>query len=201
MWMCREQCVVAQPAGTELGRADTREEAADTALFAWAAVPAPFSGTPTALLLQLDCACGTDGVNSHKKKNHLEVGKERSFPLDKDNQILRNYLKRQSCLSDLFGCSKHGAATPPSEGKAFFFPPPFALLSKQPDGLTTKLQLCPEAPVRLRAEEKCHCGVRGLSQRLLVHQTPPPDPTQLRQPRQDARCAQSLAGAWPKVSE
>lgn len=68
MWMCREQCVVAQPAGTELGRADTREEAADTALFAWAAVPAPFSGTPTALLLQLDCACGTDGVNSHTKK-------------------------------------------------------------------------------------------------------------------------------------
>lgn len=135
------------------------------------------------------------------KKNHLEVGKERSFPLDKDNQILRNYLKRQSCLSDLFGCSKHGAATPPSEGKAFFFPPPFALLSKQPDGLTTKLRFCPEAPVRLRAEEKCQCGVRGLSQRLLVHQTPPPDPTRLRQPRQDARCPQSPAGARPTVSE
>ncbi|EOB00439.1 hypothetical protein Anapl_00727 [Anas platyrhynchos] len=96
------------------------------------------------------------------------------------------------------GVGKHGAATPPSEGKAFFFPPPFALLSKQPDGLTTKLRFCPEAPVRLRAEEKCQCGVRGLSQRLLVHQTPPPDPTQLRQPRQDARCPQSPAGARPK---
>lgn len=59
---------MAQPAGTELGRADTREEAADTALFAWGAVPAPFSGTPAALLLQLNCACGPDGVNSHKKK-------------------------------------------------------------------------------------------------------------------------------------
>lgn len=115
--------VTAQAPGTELGRAGTTKEAADAVLFARGAVPAQFSGIPAALPLQLYCTCGTDRVNSHKKKNHLEVGKERSFPLDKDNQISRNYLKRQSCLSDLFGCSKHTAATPPSEGKDFFFLP------------------------------------------------------------------------------
>lgn len=76
-----------------LGRREAKKEAEDALLFIQGIKAAQLLGNLAAFLLHLYFTCGTDGVNDNKKSFHLKIGKERCFPLNKEKQISRNFLK------------------------------------------------------------------------------------------------------------